>query len=84
MAFVLLPAVAPRVVSAIILCFLLTTLSRIELPFYDAWPRAVLTHVVMTAPFAVIVILASLAQVGRRLDMAARACGASLVRRLAP
>ena len=80
--FVLLPAVAPPVVSAIILYFLLTTLSRLGLPFYDAWPGVVLAHVVMTAPFAVIVILASLAQVDRRLDMAARACGASLTRRV--
>lgn len=80
---VLLPMVVPPVVSALTLYFLLTTLSRASSAIgYDSWPGVVLAHVVMVAPFAVVLILVSLAQVDRRIDMAARGMGASLGRRI--
>ena len=79
---VLLPMVVPPVVSAMALYFLLTALSRLnDLVGYDTWLGVTLAHVVMTVPFAVVLILVALAQVDRRLDMAARGLGASLRQR---
>lgn len=80
---VLLPMVVPPVVSALTLYFLLTTLSRVSASMgYDSWAGVVLAHAVMVAPFAVVMVLVSLAQVDRRMDMAARGMGASLMVRI--
>ena len=77
--FVLLPMIVPPVVSAITLYFLLTSLSGLNnLVGYDTWLGVVLTHVVMTVPFATVLILVSLSQVDRRLDLAARGLGATV------
>ena len=44
---------------------------------YDSWLGVTLAHVVMTVPFAVVLILVALSQVDRRIDLAARGLGAS-------
>jgi putative spermidine/putrescine transport system permease protein len=81
--FVLLPMIVPPVVSAVTLYFLLTSLSRVSTAIgYDTWPGVVLAHVVMIAPFAVVLVLVALARVDRRIDMAARGMGASLATRV--
>ena len=75
---VLLPMIVPPVVSAITLYFLLTALSSVGSAVgYDTWLGVVLAHVVVTVPFAVVLILVSLSQVDRRIDLAARGLGAS-------
>ncbi len=43
---------------------------------YDTWLGVVLAHTVMIAPFAVVLVLVALAQVDRRIDLAARGLGA--------
>ena len=76
--FVLLPMIVPPVVSAITLYFMLTSLSGIGSAVgYDTWLGVVLAHVVVTVPFAVVLILVALSQVDRRIDLAARGLGAS-------
>ncbi|WP_432343869.1 ABC transporter permease [Shinella yambaruensis] len=76
--FVLLPMIVPPVVSAITLYFLLTSMSGIgSIVGYDTWLGVALAHVVVTVPFAVVLILVSLSQVDRRIDLAARGLGAS-------
>jgi putative spermidine/putrescine transport system permease protein len=80
--FVLLPMIVPPVVSAMTLYFLLTALSQvIGFIGYDTWPGVVLAHVVMIVPFAVVLILVALGQVDRRIDLAARGMGASVMQR---
>jgi putative spermidine/putrescine transport system permease protein len=80
--FVLLPMVVPPVVSAMTLYFLLTGLSKMnDLVGYDTWLGVVLAHVVMIAPFAVVLILVALSQVDRRIDLAARGLGATVAQR---
>ncbi len=77
--FVLLPMVAPPVVSAITLYFLLTSFSGVAGAIgYDTWGGVVLAHTVMTAPFAVVLLLVALAEVDPRIDLAARGLGASV------
>jgi putative spermidine/putrescine transport system permease protein len=79
--FTLLPMVVPPVVSAVTLYFLMTTISQVAGPLgYDTWPGVVLCHVVMIVPFAVVVVLVSLSQLDRRIEMAARGFGASVWR----
>ncbi len=81
--FVLLPMIVPPVVSAMTLYFLLTSLGQFSgLVGYDTWLGVTLAHVVMTVPFAVVLILVALAQVDRRIDLAARGLGASVPRRV--
>lgn len=81
--FVMLPIVAPPVVSAITLYFFLTSLSRLSAAVgYDTWPGVAMAHVIMIAPYAVILILVALSQVDRRIDMAARSMGANLRQRI--
>ena len=81
--FVLLPMIVPPVVSAMTLYFLLTSLGQVSgLVGYDTWLGVTLAHVVMTVPFAVVLLLVALAQVDRRIDLAARGLGASLARRV--
>jgi putative spermidine/putrescine transport system permease protein len=80
--FVLLPMVVPPVVSALTLYFLLTGLSKLnDVVGYDTWLGVALAHVVMIAPFAVVLILVALSQVDRRIDLAARGLGASVAQR---
>ncbi len=82
--FVLLPMVVPPVVSAITLYFLLTSVSAVAGDFgYDTFAGVVLAHAVMTAPFAVVLILVALGQLDRRIDLAARGLGASVATRVA-
>jgi putative spermidine/putrescine transport system permease protein len=80
--FVLLPMIAPPVVSAMTLYFFLTGLSQVsEAIGYDTWIGVAIAHVVMITPFAVVMILVALAQVDRRIDLAARGLGASALQR---
>jgi putative spermidine/putrescine transport system permease protein len=80
--FVLLPMIAPPIVSAMVLYFFLTSLSQVSDSLgYDSWFGVTLAHVVMTAPFAVVLILVALAQVDRRIDLAARGLGAGVLQR---
>jgi putative spermidine/putrescine transport system permease protein len=81
--FVMLPMIVPPVVSAITLYFLLTSISKMSTALgYDTWSGVVLAHIVMIAPFAVILMMVALSQVDRRIDMAARGMGASLWQRI--
>lgn len=77
--FVLLPMVVPPVVSAITLYFLLTSISSFSAVLgYDAWLGVAMAHSVMTVPFATVLMLVSLSQIDRRIDLAARGLGASV------
>lgn len=79
MGLALLPMVAPPVVSALTLYFFLTTLSKVnDLVAYDTWAGVALAHAVMIAPFAVVLISVALAQLDRRIDLAARSMGAGI------
>ncbi|MEP3675864.1 ABC transporter permease [Sulfitobacter sp.] len=79
----LLPMVAPPVVSALTLYFFLILIGKVNsLIGYDNMAGVVLSHTVMIVPFAVILISVSLAQVDRRIDLAARAMGAGLLTRI--
>jgi putative spermidine/putrescine transport system permease protein len=81
--FVMLPMIVPPVVSAMILYFFLTSLSQVSGSIgYDTWPGVVLAHVVVIVPFAVVLILVALAQVDRRIDLAARGLGATPLQRV--
>jgi putative spermidine/putrescine transport system permease protein len=81
--FVLLPMVAPPVVSAITLYFFLTTLSKVNsIVAYDTWIGVAVAHAVMIAPFAVVLITVALSQVDRRIDLAARGLGATVSQRI--
>ncbi|WP_158815584.1 ABC transporter permease [Methylocapsa sp. S129] len=80
--FVLLPMIVPPVVSAMILYFFLTSLSQVSGAVgYDTWLGVTLAHVVMITPCAVVLILVALAQVDRRIDLAARGLGATVLQR---
>ena len=81
--FVLLPMVVPPVISALALYFLLTALSRVnDWVAYDTWLGVALAHVVVIAPFAVVLVLSALAQLDRRIDLAARGMGAGVFSRV--
>ena len=81
--FVLLPMVAPPVVSAITLYFFLIGLSKFNgIIAYDTWVGVAVAHAVMIAPFAVVMITVALSQVDRRIDLAARGFGASISQRV--
>jgi len=83
MGLALLPMVAPPVVSALTLYFFLITLGQFNaVVAYDTLAGVVLAHSVMITPFAVVMISVSLAQVDRRIDLAARSMGAGLFRRI--
>jgi putative spermidine/putrescine transport system permease protein len=82
-ALVLTPMVAPPVVSAITLYFFLIFLSRLNAFIgYDTPTGVAIAHSVMTAPYAVVLIIVALTQVDRRIDLAARGFGASLPQRI--
>lgn len=75
----LLPMVAPPVVSALTLYFFLITLGRMnDAIAFDTWGGVVLSHSVMIAPYAIVMITVALSQVDRRIDLAARGMGAGL------
>jgi putative spermidine/putrescine transport system permease protein len=79
----LLPIVAPPVVSAVTLYFFLVSLSRLNAAIgYDTWIGVAVAHAVMISPFAVVLINVALAQVDRRIDLAARGFGAGVLRRI--
>jgi putative spermidine/putrescine transport system permease protein len=81
--FVMLPMIVPPVVSAMILYFFLTSLSQVSGSVgYDTWLGVTLAHVVMIVPFAVVLILVALAQVDRRIDLAAQGLGATPLQRV--
>ena len=81
--FVMLPMIVPPVVSAMILYFFLTSLSQVSGAIgYDTWFGVMLAHVVVIVPFAVVLILVALAQVDRRIDLAARGLGATALQRV--
>ncbi len=81
--FVLLPMVAPPVVSAITLYFFLIGLSKVnDVVAYDTWIGVAIAHAVMIAPFAVVLVTVALSQVDRRIDLAARGFGASISQRI--
>lgn len=81
--FVLLPMVAPPVVSAITLYFFLISLSKVnDVVGYDTPIGVAIAHAVMIAPFAVVLITVALSQVDRRIDLAARGFGASVSTRV--
>lgn len=79
----LLPMLAPPVVSALTLYFLLTGISQVNGALgYDSFWGLVLVHVVMIAPFAVILTTVALSQLDRRIDLAARSAGAGVGTRI--
>ncbi|MGV3548611.1 ABC transporter permease [Rhizobium sp.] len=81
--FVLMPMVAPPVVSAITIYFFLTSLSKLnDVVGYDTVVGVAIAHAVMSAPFAVVLITVALSQVDRRIDLAARGFGASVSQRI--
>lgn len=81
--FVLMPMVAPPVVSAITIYFFLTSLSKVnDFVGYDTVFGVAIAHAVMIAPFAVVLITVALSQVDRRIDLAARGFGASMSQRI--
>ncbi|HSI39058.1 MAG TPA: ABC transporter permease [Xanthobacteraceae bacterium] len=81
--FVLMPMIVPPVVSAMTLYFLLTGMSQVSDAIgFDSFIGVAIAHVVMTVPFAVVMVLVALAQVDRRVDFAARGLGAGIVRRI--
>ena len=81
--FVLLPMVAPPVVSSLTLYFFLNQLARWNsLVAYDKLGGVVLAHMVMIVPYAVVVIMVSLSQLDRRMDLAAQSMGASVPTRV--
>ncbi|GAB4064246.1 ABC transporter permease [Ancylobacter sonchi] len=81
--FVLLPMIVPPVVSAMTLYFLLTGLSRFSQAVgFDSVIGVTMAHIVMTVPFAVVMVLVALAQVDRRIDLAARGLGATVAQRI--
>ncbi|WP_109464188.1 ABC transporter permease [Albibacillus kandeliae] len=83
MGLALLPMVAPPVVSALTLYFFLISVGQMNgLVGYDSVPGVVLAHTVMVSPFAVVLITVALAQVDRRIDLAARVMGAGLWTRM--
>ncbi|KAA2311749.1 ABC transporter permease, partial [Puniceibacterium sp. HSS470] len=79
----LLPMVAPPVVSALTLYYFLRGITKWNsLVVYDGWIGVAIAHTVMVVPYAVVVIMVSLAQVDRKMDLAARSMGASAWRRI--
>ncbi|MCX7646667.1 MAG: ABC transporter permease [Rhodobacteraceae bacterium] len=83
MGLALVPMVAPPVVSALTLYFFLITLSQWnDVIAYDRWGGVALAHAIMVAPFAVVLVSVALAQLDRRIDLAARSMGAGLGTRI--
>ncbi len=80
---VIMPMVVPPVISALIFYFLLSHLTKFnEFIAYDKWGGVTLAHVVMTVPYAVVIIMVALSQLDRRMDLAAQSMGAGPFRRI--
>lgn len=78
-AIVFVPMLMPPVVSAIILYFFGIKVSGL-LPFigFDSVGGVIIAHVLLATPFSLVSFLVALSRVDRKLDMAARALGATL------
>ncbi|MDH4558002.1 ABC transporter permease [Pseudomonas sp. BN417] len=77
---VLLPMAIPPVISALVLYFMETNLGRVLPGFgYDTIPGVVIAHVVMVVPYGVVTMLVALSQIDRRIELASRNLGASLM-----
>ncbi|MDH4607166.1 ABC transporter permease [Pseudomonas sp. BN102] len=77
---VLLPMAIPPVISALVLYFMETNLGRIAPGFgYDTLPGVIIAHVVMVVPYGVVTMLVALSQIDRRIELASRNLGASLM-----
>jgi putative spermidine/putrescine transport system permease protein len=75
--------VAPPVVSALTLYYFLRGITKWNsIVVYDGWVGVAVAHTVMVVPYAVVVIMVSLVQVDRKIDLAARSMGASVPRRI--
>lgn len=80
---VILPMVAPPVISALILYFLLNSLTKLNhFIAYDTAGGVTLAHVIMSVPYAVVIIMVALSQLDRRMDLAAQSMGAGVFRRI--
>jgi putative spermidine/putrescine transport system permease protein len=77
---VLLPMAIPPVISALVLYFMETNLGRIAPGLgYDTIPGVIIAHVVMVVPYGVVTMLVALSQIDRRIELASRNLGASLM-----
>ena len=77
---VLLPMAIPPVISALVLYFMETKLGRFAPGMgYDTLPGVVIAHVIMVVPYGVVTMLVALSQIDRRIELASRNLGASLM-----
>lgn len=70
---VLAPLAVPPIISALALYFFVTRTA-----LFDTMPGTVISHAVMSMPYAVVTLLVTLGQVDRRIELAARNLGASV------
>ena len=70
----------PPVISALVLYFMETKLGRFAPGMgYDTLPGVVIAHVIMVVPYGVVTMLVALSQIDRRIELASRNLGASLM-----
>ncbi|KVH29866.1 ABC transporter permease [Burkholderia cepacia] len=74
---ILFPLIVPPIVSALAFYRLWG-----ELGMLDSYPAVILSHVVLSVPYVVVAVSASLATVGLRIEQASRSLGASLAQTL--
>ncbi|WP_249977723.1 ABC transporter permease [Vreelandella olivaria] len=75
----MLPLIIPPVVSAMVLYFMTTNVSRIAPSLgYDSLPGVILSHTLLIVPFGVINMLVAISRIDRRIELAARNLGAGL------
>ncbi|KGJ02061.1 polyamine ABC transporter permease [Paracoccus versutus] len=70
---VLAPLAVPPIISALALYFFVTRTNT-----FDTLLGVVISHAVMSVPYAVVTLLVTLSQVDRRIELAARNLGASV------
>ncbi|MNO68269.1 putative 2-aminoethylphosphonate transport system permease protein PhnU [compost metagenome] len=76
---VLLPMAIPPMISAMVLYFMETTVSKFAPALgYDTLFGLTIAHIVMVVPYGVVTMLVALSQLDRRIELAARNLGASL------
>ncbi|KWR84761.1 MULTISPECIES: ABC transporter permease [Pseudomonas] len=76
---VLLPMAIPPMISAMVLYFMETTVSKLAPGLgYDTLFGLTIAHIVMVVPYGVVTMLVALSQLDRRIELAARNLGASL------
>ncbi len=81
--FVLLPMVAPPVVSSLTLDVFLKKLTKWNSVIaYGSHGGVILAHMGMIVPYAVVVVMVSLSQIDWRMDLAAQSMGASVPTRI--